>query len=128
MIEEKLMEYLPDPNTVKGGLAEVVDIIQVQAPLVVDDIIRWHIAYNLTAQIISLIVFITIIYAFKKGLWKVGTKNADDSEGFSVFICIVAPLILFTASAFSFFYHLGWIKPLVAPRLFLLEYFANFVK
>ncbi len=125
---DKLLEYLPDPNTIKGGLAEVVETIQREAPLVVQELINWTIVYNLCWFVMSAICFIVVFVLLKKYLWKWAVKWNDESEGWSIFLGVAVPILLMIVCGLVFVEHFTWLKPLIAPRLFLLEYFANMVK
>ena len=50
-MNKELLKYLPDPNVVKGGMAEVVEIVQREAPWVVEEIIRWNITWTFISYI-----------------------------------------------------------------------------
>ena len=129
---DRLLEYLPDPNTIKGGLAEVVEVVQREAPLVVQELINWAIVYDLCWFIGSALCFIVVFVLLKKYTWKWANefeKEADYGEsGCGYFLGIGCPIAFLLVCFALFALHWGWLKPLIAPRLFLLEYFANMVK
>ncbi|MCK5017502.1 MAG: hypothetical protein KAS32_10585 [Candidatus Peribacteraceae bacterium] len=127
-MKEKLLEYLPDPNTVKGGIAEVVEIVQTEAPLVVEEIIRWHIAYNLVWFVGSAVVFALVLFVLTKWTWKFGIKEYNKGEEGYFVAGVILPILLMIVCIFVFGSHFGWMKPLMAPRLFLLEYLSNIIK
>ncbi len=131
---DKLLQYLPDPNTVKGGMAEMVEIVQREAPLVVGGLLRWHIWYNILWQVGSIVVFITILQLIRKWIYPFAQKSGNDPKG-----CLAddgdvqalgfgLPALVFIAPIAVFFCHFGWVKPLIAPRIFLLEYLSNLMK
>ncbi len=121
----KLLEYLPDPNTVKGGLGGIVDVVQAEAPLLVKELINYTIVYNLGWWLASILMFAFFFAIMSRWTWKWAMDEADDSDGWSLFIGIFIPIISCIACCFTFGFHFGWIKPLIAPRLFLLEYISN---
>lgn len=124
-MNEKLLEYLPDPNTVKGGLSEVVEILQREAPLLVQELINYNIVYHLGFQIVTLFIVVVCWCCVKKVSWCWAVENYDESDGLSVFVGIVIPIAAAVTSIAAFSCHFYWIKPLIAPRLFLLEYLSN---
>jgi hypothetical protein len=128
-MESKLLEYLPDPNTVKGGIAGLVETIQSEAPLVVGDLLRWHIVYNLSWWIASMVAIVILVYVCKRWLfvwaWS-GIKNNEYNAEAVYFIAgIMAPICTIVGFVACWIEHFNWIKPLVAPRVFLIEYFSK---
>lgn len=127
-VATRLSEYLPDPNTVKGGIAEVVEIIQKQAPLVVGEIIRWEITYNLIMSIICVVVIFVLTHLTKKYFYPWGVQEADNSEGLSVGVGIVLPIAaILIATGICLSCLIDFIKPIVAPKLFLFEYLSKLI-
>ena len=125
-MKELLREYLSDPNTVKGSLMEVVDVVQREAPLVVNELIRWTVIYNLIWFIGSILIIVGIAILLKKKLWKWSVDNFEDDDLSILGIIIPLGGIVIAIKVMSC--HFGWIMPLVAPRLFLLEYLAQMIK
>lgn len=121
-----LMDYLPDPNTVKGGIGEVLEILQIEAPLVVDEIIRWHVFKNIIPFVLCLMLLIlmwSLVYKKRKWIWdKQGGNYSDENRFMPVMITVCCvTCVLGTIIGLS----LGWLMPLIAPRLFLLEYIKD---
>ncbi len=129
---DKLLEYLPDPNTIKGGLAEVVEVVQREAPLVVEELIAWTVVYNLIWFVSAIVCFALAWWILTKHTWKWANEFEKEPSygeaGLGYFFGIACPAICMVICFIVFACHFAWLKPLIAPRLFLLEYFAGMVK
>jgi len=130
-LEQRLFDYLPDPNSVKGGLAGVVDLLSVEAPLVVEEILQWHVMYNLvwfiTSTAFIFILLFWLVWSWKRiRIWVKAIKKenpTDVNAGSGVYVCgTILPIIALVVCAGMALSHLSWLKPLYCPRLFLLEY------
>ncbi|KKL77173.1 hypothetical protein LCGC14_2037590 [marine sediment metagenome] len=130
MIEQKLMQYLPDPNTVKENIGAAVDVLMEQSPLVVQEILRWHFAISFICFLFGIVLFVasivTTIKVFKfLSIWlkkKVETDRYADED---IRFFALAFLFIVIPSCAIMYSNLAWLKILIAPRLFLIEYVAN---
>ncbi len=127
MLEQQLMEYLPDPNTVKANIGAVVDKLQEQAPLLVQEILRWSFAKNATLLICTIVVLYFI--CTRKKMWNYLWEDLKDDFtpiGFFGSIFMIAVIGVSFVSGISCF--LTCIQIWIAPRLFLLEYISHLFK
>ncbi len=133
MIEQKLMQYLPDPNTIKENIGAAVDMLQEQAPLLVKELMRWHFCQSLLFFLCGLAFGVAVIIVTKTVFNKVrdaelaleaANKYADESLKFIslLLFSLLIPAIVIMGS------NLIWLKIWIAPRLFLMEYITNIFK
>ena len=125
MKEELLEKFSGLVDLAKDGVLKGVEVIQMEAPELVKEIIRWSIASNIFLVIIF--VILTII-SFKLGCWFIKRGNEDDwcdegNFGGSAF----SILIFLIALSFSICCSLELVKILVAPKLFLIEYIKHLI-
>jgi hypothetical protein len=114
-IGSRLLEYLPDPNTVKGGIGSIVENIQSEAPQLVEELLQFHFVMSMlwfVVFIILILIFFGLVIVSMRATFK------DDDWFPAVFIsgcgligCIVGACMCTT-----------WLQIWIAPRLFLLEY------
>ena len=119
-LSSRLLEYLPDPNTVKGGIGEIVETMQEEAPLLVEELLRWKMTVSLIQFGVVIVCLIILIksFLFIRKHW----DDSDVSDAVGVHLCIcsmVAPTVGVLALLGG---GLTWIKIWVAPKLYLLEY------
>lgn len=130
-LNSRLLEYLPDPNTVKGGISGVVEGIQTEAPQLVNEILVWHFTISLYRFSIGLLVMIGLSLLLRlKGQpafveWENKCERKD--KGFptvvycALWVCLSLPSLIILCT------NLTWLRIWVAPRLFLLEYINSFL-
>lgn len=108
-----------------------------QAPLFAHDIISWGIAYNSVWVIIGLVEMLAAIWAYnflRKAIWDTipeAEKQGiwDDATGFAwMFTFCPPPVVGFIGFCTFFNSLLDLVKPLFAPRVFLIEYLSNLVR
>ena len=123
MKEEILAQVVPLVELTKHGILKAVEILQREAPEVVREILAWGIVSSLIPFVVGFIVFVLACW----GVVHVCRHSDDfgDDTGAGIFFMslVVAGLsfaIMCNASA--------WIKVLVAPRLYLIEYFSSLIK
>jgi len=122
----RLSDYLPDPNTVQGSLAEVVEIMQKEAPLLVNEILVWGVASHLVTQIMCVILFVVVLKLYKSKI-KAWMAIDDMWKEERCIFGVLGSLFYVLALSITFFISFGWIKPLFMPRLYMMEYIANMV-
>lgn len=123
-MNEKLLEYFPDPNVVKGNVAEIFETLQLQAPELVNEILAWSVWYHATYQLCALISAICLVYTLKKYVYPFSIKYSSDSDGFS-WLVTAANVGFIIACAVVFAMNFGWIKAVIAPKLFVIEYISE---
>lgn len=99
-----------------------------QAPLLVREIINWEIAFRCGVAFVALVGFALGLWAFR---YIYAQAHSDRYQRYSDSAVLgmvaaggvaVGGLATFVCNTFAL------VKVLVAPRLFLLEYFSNLVK
>lgn len=131
-MNERLLEYLPDPNTVKGGIAAVAETIQAEAPKLVSEILLWHKSLYGIGIIAGIVLIIAAIAWWKKTMTWAKSRENDGSQyrdgdsyavpwsGLTIFI-VTGNILFWTNLCLA-------TKIMIAPRLFMLEYIMTLVK
>jgi hypothetical protein len=126
VIEEKLVASLDE---VQKWAESTKDFVSEQAPLVVQEVIRWGIAQNIfwTLLFAILMILVTITWLYIRKSWKWDTSVGDGRDWFPVGfflngICVLINFVMFTFLS-SAVYNLVYIW--VAPRLYVLDQLAT---
>ncbi len=118
---EILQGYLIKALDKTGNLVDkAVDMVTEQAPLLIQEVLKWYFAYNLILFILGIVVIIGTIYGVRK---LVKYVDADGAE-----YLLVAGILAFVGTISSSLINLQWLKIWIAPRLWLIEYTTNLVK
>ena len=126
IIVNKMNESLVEAgNWVKATKEFAVE----QAPIVIQEILKWGLVIELFQFIISLMLLIAGIIMLKKSFKDDWYKKADVNYSVGHFFAIMGAWIIFTIGVLtSVIEILDPIKVIVAPRLYLIEYFAHLVR
>jgi len=89
-----------------------------QAPELLKEFYAWHIAEDMLYIFIGLLVFVIVILLYKKAEWDNGPNFINLS-----FVAVVTMSIFTTGIMIVHMFDL--VKILIAPKLYLIEYFAN---
>lgn len=109
----------------KSTGTNAVDFVKEQAPDVVNQLIAWEIASNAIWVAVGLLGLAVSVWVFRKGCKQWG----DDDKIESSTGCVVGGLFAIAGSAILFCTHIeGLIKPIIAPKVWLIEYAANLLK
>lgn len=117
-----------------NGLEKMVDFSVEQLPLLVQELLFWNFTKSLILSVFWGLVLITSVIVFIK-LLKWGFSSYEDSylkkheSSPEIFIpsTIILP-VLMICSVIVIFENLDWLKIMIAPRLYLLEYAASLIK
>ena len=123
-IDMNSLEELLRPLVEKAisGIEKGVDFTMEQAPLLVREFYNWHIAEAIFWLVLSVIV-LSIPYFMYKIYKKYDAFREDE---LMVFFPIMASIISLVFGVIMFISNLlDLIKLIVAPRLYLIEYFLN---
>ncbi len=124
-MKNELMQYLPDPNTFKDNMGLVIEKLQIEAPLLCEEIIRWAVC-EYTAYLTMGAFLIALGFYFigkaKKAVWYIDSRNHDNGR-----------IMPWAAFAWAMIVGVGMVlgnticllKPLIAPKLFLIEYISK---
>lgn len=98
-----------------------------EVPEVVEQLLLWHMIESLIIMSIGVALFLSLFKVIPVILNELSKPFIEHSDitvniGFiySFIVVIVAPVMIF--------FNLTWIKILIAPKLYLLEYAADLVK
>ena len=122
MNKELLAQILPIAEKTKEGILKGIEIAQQQMPDLINQVLAWNFIISLLGCLFGLICFILMVWVCKK--WLFTTEWLNETNAGSG----VAGLFLITISLFIFILNHTWIKILVAPKLFLIEYISNLIK
>jgi hypothetical protein len=101
----------------KEGILQFYEFAKAQAPELVKDIFRWEFTLSFAGYMLALIILIVSVATFKKMLDK---SNKEPYIIFNVVGIILSTIILLTNTI--------WLKILIAPRLFFVEYMKHLIK
>lgn len=138
MNEEIVKQIIPVLEKSKEGIIKGIEIAQEQFPQLIEEIIRWNLAFHLIWFLVGLAAIIPLVKCFKKAMRVLGQElKRDKDEGahswdvgpsMEVGLGATGAFIFLLVSFSNIIGHLEWVKILVAQRLFLIEYFANLLK
>ena len=112
----ELIDFLQDTS------GEVIDLGKEQLPVIVSEVIRYEISYRFT--LISIFVLgICVIGIF---ITKVIPIIKDDAASFMLTGFAIAGGVIFTIAIAVNITEV--VKPIIAPRIFIIEYVAELVK
>ena len=116
-------DYLLKALEASGNMIDkALDIVQTQAPLIVEELLKWNFIYSLSMFIFGILIIIIASIA----AWKAG-KAIMKSNVEPLVIIVVFGWVGSMAFSLSII-NLTWLKIWVAPRIWLLEYAANLIK
>jgi len=124
MQEELKSELLKSLEVVKDYLGKTAEFASEQAPIVVDELVRFNLVYNGLWLILSVLLLATWYWMIL--LVQKGKVKDDDTRGMMIvggFFASALPagiIIMGTTKDF--------IMCLTAPRLFVIEYLADLIK
>ncbi len=122
---EKAKSY---SGTIENTISKAVDAVQVEAPLIVGEFLRWHlwkagVSFGVNLFILSLV----LVLFYKITKWWNETADSDAQFGLVVlFLISIIPLVITSINLFN--YSLEFIQILVAPRIYLIEQVMVLVK
>lgn len=123
MVSEQLQERANEVLLkMLEGLDRAGEFAVEQVPLVVQELLTWHLVVSLLWFTISAVVMITSI-VFIVSVWRGRFEDRQDAALICLFLSTI-PLAAF----FIMVHNIDWLQILVAPRLYLLEYAAGLVK
>ena len=133
---EQVNQALADILTkVTSGVEGVVDFSKEQIPDVVEQLLLWHTIENLIFFVIGGLLFTYGCYLFKVGPSKRDFymhryndgEITEDNRMWSVIFTYLVPTTLVTSGFITVTTNLNFIKIMVAPKLYLIEYAATLV-
>lgn len=93
------------------------DFVAEQAPLVVQEILNWHIASGLGLSVLFFTLFLTFCYGSRLFYIKSMEKNDETCEGLSAMSAVISTIFL----VFALINLHSGAKGLIAPRVVVIE-------
>ncbi len=126
LVEQRLNSIL---TFLDQGIRATTDFAVDQAPDVAQQIIAWAIYSNLIASILCTLGAFACFYLMRKAIIKLTrAKLSFDAEGGFQILAGVSGFAGGLCLTFSICSLFGFLKPLIAPKLFLIEYVAALLK
>lgn len=124
-----LKQYLIKALESTGNLIDKsVDMVMQQAPILVQEVLHWYFAYNLILFILGLIMLGVLAFLnFKFYKMELRFMKSGHDDGFLWLPVFVVDVAAFLTIVFNCI-NLTWLKILIAPRLWLIEYATQLVK
>lgn len=130
MNEEIRAQIIPIIESTKEGLAKAVDFLCEQSPILVKEILYWH-GTRSAIWFLVLVGLSVLGICYLKRVWGVCSRKHCEKRcgtdecflcqvgavAYMVIVCVV-PLVIALNT-------LTWLKVLIAPRLFLLEFMKD---
>jgi len=124
MREEILAIIKPTLELANQGVVQAVEVLKVQAPEVVNEILAWGFWINFIHFLFFALSLSFIIYLITGSRLKKLTVGDDGT----IIKLIVSIFILFISSISSMpHFVFVWLKILIAPRLYLIEYVSSLI-
>jgi hypothetical protein len=110
-----------------SGIDATVAFSQAQIPDVVEQLLVWHTVNSLVWCAVAVITLlpVCIYWPWAASLWRRSKLCDDDSFAMLLFGSFGTVVLLFLS---LIFFDLSWLKIMLAPKLYLLEYAAELVK
>lgn len=110
-----------------SGIDATVAFSQAQIPDVVQQLLLWHTVHSVLWSLLAVALLIPPIFGYRWVIraYRQGDLDGNDAMFAAVMGGIVTVLILVTSLVI---FDLSWLKIMLAPKLYLLEYAAELVK
>lgn len=127
MNKELEAQLIPILETTNEGLAAAVELLKEQAPLLVNELLRWTAIYSFAWWFLGVFILIATLSTRSRmyQLAKVYDSKIEalDAE-IRVVTCGIQAILIVIGLGLSLG-NFTWLKVLVAPRLVLLEYITR---
>ena len=130
-LEKALIDSI---DGIKKTGTELVDALYAQAPEVIEQLLLWNGIESFITFLFSILVLTTPLIHYKvvnNIFHKLKVENMKDNEstGF-YFISVLSGLMILIASIVisTSYFNITWLKIWISPKVYLIEYFANFIK
>lgn len=124
MDEEIKAQIIPIIENTKEGLAKAVDFLCEQSPILVKEILWWHGVQSALFCLLGLAILIILAMTRKK-LWDWADEADGPSEGAAWMGVLVGQIMALIGGVGFVLTNFAWLKILIAPRLFLLEFMKD---
>jgi hypothetical protein len=132
-MKEELVEKANEAlNIIISDAVTIREFVIAEAPDVIQQLLQWNFITNLIYFGISMLILVGIMIMVKfhykkaKNYWNENENRIQEDNfiGFNILILIfyILPIIPFVIC-----FNLTWLKILIAPKLYLLEYAANLI-
>lgn len=106
------------------GVDSAVAFSQAQIPDVVNQLLLWNAMSSAIICMVCVILIIPCVY------WSIKAfgGNVADGDSDAAFLIVTFSSIVVSVSIFTMVLNFDWLKILIAPKLYLLEYAAALIK
>jgi len=122
MKEELMKQVAGLVEFTKEGIVKGVEVIQREAPEIVTEILRWELTVNIISFVVGVLLMIITFKFYKKG------KLIKDNETDSLACYCLTGTIGSFSQTFLWLGLFNMLKILIAPRLYLINYFTKLVR
>jgi len=119
ILKEALADILKKST---AGIEKGVNFLNAELPEAAEQILKWHMWESILINVFLFIMFL-IFYILGYKLYKIGVKGDETYYVYSLVSIIFGFVILLFA-----IFQLTWLKILIAPKLYLIEYAAELLK
>ena len=126
-MNEELQKVLADAIKKMGGaIEEGVDFAMSQAPDIIQQAMRWY-AVTSGIRFALAVIALASLYPINRKLYQCAEKDSWVAEDYYLGMTFISLFVL-AISSVVIAASLDWLKIWVAPKLWLIEYAASFVK
>lgn len=130
-LEKALIDSI---DGIKKTGTELVDALYAQAPEVIEQLLLWNGIESFLTFLFSILALTAPLIHYKvvnNIFHKLKVENMEDNE-YSLFYVLSALsglMVLIASIGISTSYcNITWLKIWISPKVYLIEYFANFIK
>lgn len=130
-LEKALIDSI---DGIKKTGTELVDALYAQAPEVIEQLLLWNGIESFLTFLFSILVLTAPLIHYKvvnNIFHKLKVENMKDKESslFYVISALSGLMVLIASIGISTSYcNITWLKIWISPKVYLIEYFANFIK
>ncbi len=110
----------------KAGVGKAVEVLQAEAPELIKQIMAWNFTVSIIGFLFGIAIFIAAI-KWRKISWKKYQEDTRYNDGW-YFGCMAGTIAGVAVGMIFICESLIWLKILVAPKLFLIEYLTKLIK
>ncbi|NDJ59432.1 hypothetical protein GWD52_21095 [Enterobacteriaceae bacterium 4M9] len=108
------------------GIDAAVSFSQAQLPDVVYQLLLWNATASLMMQVFCVVFFITYAVGLR---WAIPeASNSSSRYEMAAFFFVLIGAVSSPSLLFVFIFNFDWLKIWLAPKLYLIEYAAQFLK
>ena len=127
MNEELQQRLVSIMDFLETGVKSATEFTVEQTPLLVQEIITWHITMGILSIVGFLLISVISFFFFGWLIKKVCDSDNEDESGGYIFLILVNSTLFVSSFVSVVTYCIPALKAWIAPRLFLIEYVSNLI-